>query len=374
MEPVPEPTTPTRRLFQPLPIPRPWWDRIPSTVLVLAALLMALLTVALAIPVPYAVRQPGPTVDTLGKRDGTALITISGAETYPSEGQLRLTTVSVSGSSRYRVGTLASLRAWFDSTSSVVPREVIFPEDETAQEAEERSQAQMTSSQENATAAALEALGYEVPATLTVAGVLDDGAAADALEVGDVLTEITVDAEATPLASFATLAQVLGQTPPGTEVTLGVMRDGEPTSVSLPTGDNGEGGSLLGILVDPDLDFPIEVDIGISDIGGSSAGTMFALGIMEELTPGDATGGTVIAGTGTMSLAGEVGPIGGIEQKMNGALRDGATHFLAPTDNCDEVVGRIPDGLTVVAISTLTDAWEAVEAIGRGEGDLPTCS
>lgn len=101
---------------------------------------------------------------------------------------------------------------------------------------------------------------------------------------------------------------------------------------------------------------------------------MFALGIMEELTPGDATGGTVIAGTGTMSLAGEVGPIGGIEQKMNGALRDGATHFLAPTDNCDEVVGRIPDGLTVVAISTLTDAWEAVEAIGRGEGDLPTCS
>lgn len=340
----------------------------------LTALLMGLAALALAIPVPYAVRQPGPTVNTLGEQDDKTLITISGAETYPSEGQLRLTTVSVSGGPGYPVGAIASLRAWFDSRTSVVPREVIFPEDQSAEEADQQSQAQMSSSQENATAAALEALGYEVPSTLTVAGVVDDGAAVGRLVEGDVLTAITVDGDRTTLASFAILSEVLAATAPGSEITLAVERGGESLSVQVTTGDDGEGGSLLGILVDPEFEFPIEVDIEISDIGGSSAGTMFALGIMEELTPGDATGGTIIAGTGTMSLAGEVGPIGGIVQKMNGAVRDDASYFLAPVDNCDEVTGNEPAGLTVIAVATLTEAWEAVQAIGEGEAEsLPGC-
>ena len=61
---------------------------------------------------------------------------------------------------------------------------------------------------------------------------------------------------------------------------------------------------------------------------------------------------------------------------MVGAHDTGARWFLAPADNCDEVVGHVPDGLRVVRISTLHDARLAVEAIGAG-GDaaarLPTC-
>ena len=75
-----------------------------------------------------------------------------------------------------------------------------------------------------------------------------------------------------------------------------------------------------------------------------------------------------------MSVEGDVGPIGGIQQKLYGALRDGATWFLAPQANCPEVVGNVPDGLHVAAVATLADARAAMEAIGAGEGDsLPTC-
>ncbi|MNW62441.1 Lon protease 1 [compost metagenome] len=115
--------------------------------------------------------------------------------------------------------------------------------------------------------------------------------------------------------------------------------------------------------------------IQIDDIGGPSAGTMFALGIIDQLTPEDEADGNVIAGTGTMSVEGNVGPIGGIQQKLYGAERDGATWFLAPESNCDEVVGNVPEGLNVVKIATLEDARDAMVAIGAGEGaSLPTCT
>jgi PDZ domain-containing protein len=102
---------------------------------------------------------------------------------------------------------------------------------------------------------------------------------------------------------------------------------------------------------------------------------MFALGMIERLTEGDQTNGQIIAGTGTMDTSGDVGSIGGIQQKLYGAVRDGATHFLAPIDNCDEVIGHVPDGLRVVAVATLDEAWDAVQKIGVGDDeDLPTCT
>ena len=101
---------------------------------------------------------------------------------------------------------------------------------------------------------------------------------------------------------------------------------------------------------------------------------MFSLSIIDRLTPGDMTGGNVIAGTGTMSYDGQVGAIGGIQQKLWVAHRDGAQWFLAPYNNCDEVVGHVPDGLRVVSVSTLDEAVSAVRSIADGTGDaLPTC-
>jgi PDZ domain-containing protein len=60
---------------------------------------------------------------------------------------------------------------------------------------------------------------------------------------------------------------------------------------------------------------------------------------------------------------------------MYGAVRDGARWFLAPSGNCDQVVGDVPAGLRVIAVSTLAEARDAIEAVGAGEGEsLQTCS
>ncbi len=136
-----------------------------------------------------------------------------------------------------------------------------------------------------------------------------------------------------------------------------------------------EGQTLLGVLIDPKYTFPIQVDIKIENIGGPSAGMMFSLGIIDKLTPGPMTGGKKIAGTGTIDSSGQVGPIGGIQQKLVGARDAGAAWFLAPADNCREVVGQVPEGLRVVKVSTLREARVAVEAIGEGKdtSGLPTC-
>ncbi|GMA32117.1 YlbL family protein [Litorihabitans aurantiacus] len=372
----PEPARPgSVRTFDPFPAPVRAWERVPAAAFVLGLVLALLLLLCVLVPAPYAVRMPGPTVDTLGEVDDVPLITIHDAETYPTDGELRLTTVSVAGGPGYPVSVGNVLRGWLNPAVSVVPREAVFPDGETREEADERSQAQMTSSQTSATVAALEALDYEVPADLLVAGVVEDGAAHGVVAEGDSVVAITVGGERTDVASFSALTDVLRATPPSTAVVLTVRRDDADVDLDLTTGDDGEGGSTLGVLLDPAYTFPVDVDIEISNIGGSSAGTMFALGIMDRLTPGDATGGRSIAGTGTMDLSGDVGPIGGIVQKMNGSVRDGAEYFLAPADNCGEVVGHVPDGLTVFRVATLEEAWTAVQAIGADDtAGLPSCS
>ena len=102
---------------------------------------------------------------------------------------------------------------------------------------------------------------------------------------------------------------------------------------------------------------------------------MFALGIVDELTPGDMTGGKDIAGTGTITASGDIGPIGGIAQKMEGARLAGSAYFLAPVDNCASVVGHVPEGMQVVPVATLDEAVKAVEAIAADQASsLPECA
>lgn len=111
-----------------------------------------------------------------------------------------------------------------------------------------------------------------------------------------------------------------------------------------------------------------KVTMNARSVGGPSAGMMFALGTIDKLTPGNLANGKIIAGTGTISDSGAVGKIGGIQLKMIGARDSGATWFLAPAGNCSSVVGHIPAGLHVVAVSSLSQAYDAVKAIGAGQG------
>ena len=132
------------------------------------------------------------------------------------------------------------------------------------------------------------------------------------------------------------------------------------------------GRPVMGVQVTEQYQFPFTVKFSVGDIGGPSAGMMFALGIIDKLTPMNLTNGKFIAGTGEITAAGQVQPIGGIQQKMVGARNAGATIFLAPATNCSDVKGAIPAGLQVVKVSTLNQAVDDLEAIKSGQS-VPSC-
>lgn len=343
---------------------------------------------------PYVVKSPGPTYDVLGEQNGTEIIQIldedgnsltansassSDSSGSPSsigstDGELRMVTVSEAGGPGYSVTYWEVFLAFFDDAKYVYTYESLYSDTVTAEEVSELGKAQMSSSQTSAQIAALEYLGYEVEGTTIIAGTQADTPADGLLLEGDILREITVDSVTYELAEVTMLYEVLAKTPVGTEVVVAVERDGELEEVTLETSENSSGGSQLGVYVTTEAQLPVDISISLERVGGSSAGMMFALGIINKMTEGGIVSGVSIAGTGSLSYLGEVQAISGIVQKMHGALRDGAEYFLAPTANCSDVVGNIPDGLEVYSVSTLDEAVEAVQAISAGDtSSLTAC-
>jgi PDZ domain-containing protein len=337
------------------------------------------------LPAPYAIEQPGPVYDTLGtqEQDGedVPLISIDGAETYPTAGTLDMLTVSVRGTREQRPSWAEIFSAWFDTSKAVVPIDLIYPPSVSTEQRNEQNAALMVDSQTEAIAAALGQQGIEYTREVTVAGVTEDGAAAGVLEAGDVIEsvngvavdgieELKAELAANGAESPATLV-VRSADDPETGEPSDDARSIEVTPRLAP----GSTDPVIGIGVSYGYEFPFDVEIQLNDVGGPSAGMMFALGIIDKLTPGELNGGENIAGTGTIDDAGTVGPIGGIRQKLFGARDAGADWFLAPATNCGEVVGHVPDGIRVFAVATLDEAMTAVETIADG-GDtsaLPTC-
>ncbi|QKJ19135.1 YlbL family protein [Microbacterium hominis] len=343
------------------------------------AVAMVVLLVLTFLPTDYVIQRPGPVYDTLGTAeaaDGTdvPLISVEGAETFPTEGTLDLLTVQVVGN-RDRTPTWLELAtAWFDPRRAVLPIDAVFPAGQTTDERNQQSAAMMVDSQKEATAAALSELGYDIAPIISVHSLVDESAAEGILQEGDVV----VSAEGEPVADAEDLRAIVNAGG-GAPVEIAIERDGEPMTVEVTPKEvdvDGDATWLLGITLLTDYDFPFDVTIQLDNVGGPSAGMMFALGIMDTLTEEELTGGDSFAGTGTISGSGDVGPIGGIRQKMWGALEAGAQWFLAPVENCDEVVDNVPGGLRVFAIDTLDDALDALEAV-RTDGDLdalPACT
>lgn len=337
------------------------------------------------VPTQYVIQRPGPVYDTLGTApaaDGTQvpLIEVEGARTYETGGTLDLTTVQLMGNRERTPSWLELATAWLDPSRAVVPIDVAFPQGLTAEERDERNVALMVNSQHEATAAALSELGYDVGATVEVVEVIEDSASVGVLEVGDVI--LAVNGE--PLDSAANLRSEI-QKGEGDAVELTLQDDdaedgtGERTVTITPketTDDAGETVWLIGVSPTTEYDFPVDVTLQLDNVGGSSAGMMFTLGIIDTLTPGELNGGENVAGTGTIDAEGRVGPIGGIRQKLYGARDAGAEFFLAPESNCDEVVGHAPDGLKVFRTATLDESMDILEVIADGgdTSELPTCA
>ena len=374
-------------------VPQTWRpSRRLIVLLTVLVVVVATLVAAATVPINMVIEAPGPTWNVLGSADTdgsqdsngqSSVINVTGAQTYPADGALRMTTVSVRGCPGIPVTTLDVILAWFDGNKTIVDRNTVCPESMSAQEVEQVNQAQMTSSQDAAVVAALMETGLATRMVLRVEGLAEEQTSTE-IQVGDVLTSITPEGgPATQVTDFGQLRTLLTTIPPGTRVTLGVERDGAAVEARLTTIDpkdaDGDGnpdseGSLLGLVLSARADSDIDATFGLQDVGGPSAGSMFALGIVDSLTPGDLTGGKDIAGTGTIEIDGQVGAIGGIRQKMAGARAAGSDYFLAPADNCSEVVGHEPRGMEVFAVSTLHEAVGTVEAIAAGDtSNLTTC-
>ena len=342
-------------------------------------LVVALIATVFLVPVNAVIEAPGPTWNVLdnGSSSDQDVLKVSGTETYPTEGALRMTTVSVSGCPGYPVTTADLIAAWFSADKRIVDRDEVCPQDQSAEQVEETGKAQMTASQDSAVIAALVETGKAGAMHLTVTEVTEQQTSTE-IQAGDVLETITPEGgQMTTLASFSQLRELMTTIPEGTRVTLGVRRGDQKASAVLTTIAPQEGttGSLLGLSLKISVDSPVEATFGLSDVGGPSAGMMFALGVVDEITPGSLTGGKDISGTGTIDMTGQVGPIGGIQQKMAGARESGSTFFLAPASNCNEVKGHEPKGMQVFAVNTLHEAVAATKAIASGNtSGLATCS
>lgn len=340
------------------------------TLLLSSVLGLALVLVVAVARVPYVALAPGPTYNTLGLDDsGTPVISVRGHATYADTGHLNMTTISV-----VTPMTLAqALRGWLRHDFAVVPREVIYPPDETSDQVRKQDAADFKASQGSATAAALRYLGFKGTVHVLVDKVQSDAPASGVLRPNDQITSV----DGKPVPDAKGLRALIGTRTPGQSVRLGIRRGGKDLQVTVgtvPTTDkDGTVRPIVGIETSETTDYPIQVTISLGDIGGPSAGLMFALGIVDELEPGSLTHGRFIAGTGTIDADGTVGPIGGIQQKLIGARRRGATVFLVPAANCADALSSPPKGLKLVKVSSLRGAVSELGKLASGAPTTP-CS
>ncbi|MEU9284999.1 S16 family serine protease [Streptomyces sp. NPDC048275] len=255
----------------------------PRAVAVCALPVVALLATAAFAPLPFSLTQPGMTANVLGENKGEPVITISGAPTRKTSGQLRMTTIEATGPDA-TVGLGDVVDSWFRTDRAVMPRDSVYPSGDTVKEIEQHNAAEMRESQDTATEAALSYLG----------------------EKNDV-----------------------------------------------------------------------KVTLRLADVGGPSAGLLFTLGIIDKLdgdgSGGDLTGGRNIAGTGTIDADGTVGAVGGVALKTQAARRDGATVFLVPKAECADAETELPKGLRLIPVTTLKGTVDALVALEKGTGSVPSC-
>ncbi|MCE9515754.1 MAG: PDZ domain-containing protein [Mycobacterium sp.] len=334
------------------------------TLLVAVLPIVAFGVLVAAVTVPYVALGPGPTYDTLGEVDGKQVVAIEGTETKPTTGHLNMTTVA----QRDGLTMGQALALWLSGNEQLVPRNLVFPPEKSRDDIEKSQNADFQRSEDNAEFAALNYLKY--PQAVSVENVNDPGPSVGKLQNGD-----TVDAvDGTKVATVEEFSTILKTTKPGQKIVIDYRRKNAPpgsATVTLGKGEDRDYG-YLGIAVRDAPWAPFTIDFNLANIGGPSAGLMFSLAVIDKLTTGDVNGGKFVAGTGSISPDGRVGPIGGIIHKMSTAQDAGATVFLVPADNCDEARTAAGDTMDLLKVETLTQAVDSLKALSSG-GKPPRC-
>jgi len=331
---------------------------------------IVLVLASLFLPSPFVILSPGNPQNILG-----SAITITGAESYPTTGKLSVTSVMVTDPDSYITG-FDVLYGWFDKNRAVLPRVEVYPKGESAADSKKSGAEEMSSSQTNATAAALSFLGYKTSSNLVITEVNEKTNAYKLLLKSDIV--ITVDDK--KFLSASEIMRYLDQKQPGDLVSIKVLRSGgEIITKQIKLSARDDGSAFIGVNIQQNFDFPFEVKIQLAETGGPSGGLIFALGVVEKLTQADLIRGRNIAGTGTITADGQVGPIGGIAEKIIGAKKDGVKIFLAPIENCTDIKNK--DQLTnsgskndmkIVPVATLTEAISVLNL--PTDAKYPSCA
>ncbi|MEN8235239.1 MAG: PDZ domain-containing protein [Actinomycetota bacterium] len=331
--------------------------RMPKWPFVLAGFLLAIgiaIAVAWPIKVPYYTLSPGPVYDT------TDFINVEGDQ-FDIDGEMFFLTVSLREANLYEY-----VAARISPKVDVAPRQNIRPEGVSPEDLRRENLARMNQSKTDATFVALTQLGYE-PTYIGTGALVFETVPGSAAEGGLQPNDVIVGIDGNEVAFRSDVIDGLEGKEIGDPVSLVVERpiehsdDTEMVDVELVLGPHVDDPSkpMIGILLDnnpPIIEFPVEVDIDSSNIGGPSAGMMFSLEIMNQLTEEDLTGGIRIAGTGTIRQDGTVGPIGGITQKVHGAIDAGAAVVFVPADNYNDAVAAAGDRVKLVRVATIEDA------------------
>lgn len=323
------------------------------------ALLVVLVVAGAVVPTPFVAIGRGPTYDVLGEVGGKSVITIRTLTAYhPAAGHLNMTTVSVTDG----LTGFEALRRWASPDFQVVPRSSVFLPGQNSDQIAQRNQQDFSDSQINAEGAALAYL--HLPTIVVVDGLAPDSASAGVLADGDVLLAIA----GRPITTYDDLSATLGNALPGQQVAVRYQRgSGPPQNGTVTLGKRAsDNKGALGIFPGVRPMSADEIMISLGDVGGPSAGLMFSLGVVDNLTPGDLTGGRFIAGTGTIGSTGIVGEIEGIRFKMAAAREAGATAFLVPAKNCDAARESAPDGLQLIKVDDLTGAVASIATLTSG--------
>jgi len=335
-----------------------------STRLFLTLLILA----ALFIPSPFVILAPGTPQNVLGEA-----IKISGTKTYPTTGKLSVTSVMVTDPDSYITG-FDILYGWIDNQRAVLPRQEVYPDGETAAEAVKQGAAEMNGSQINATAAALSYLGYKSASKLAVVDVNKESKAQNVILVNDQV--LTIDDR--KFENTTELLQFLDNKKPGDYVTVKVNRKGVELTKKIALSSRDDGSAFIGINIQEQFVFPFDVKIKLEETGGPSGGLIFAIGVVDKLTAEDLIRSRNIAGTGTITTTGNVGPIGGIAEKIIGARDFGVEIFFTPIENCQDISniealgqGKGEKAMKIVPVATLAEAIAVLKLPENSK--FPTC-
>jgi PDZ domain-containing protein len=332
--------------------PRRW----PIVAAVTAMALAIMTTGAWAVDLPFYAFSSGPVGDAVDAVD------VEGTEIFAPSGELMMLTVS-----GQEVNLFEAVVAGFDPDVDLVPESAIRSPDESDEDFVLRNRASMDVSTETAITVALRRLGYEITPTsdgIRVVEVVAGAPASSLIQVDDVILEVdgqivTLVEELAPLVT----ANAVGDT-----IELKIRRGEEEVSLSveLAAREDEPARPMIGITVEnlnPRFDFPFAINIEAGQIGGPSAGMMYTLAVMDLLSPDDLTRGHVIAGTGTIDIEGNVGPIGGVRQKVVAAEAAGAEVMLVPATNYDEALTARRYGMELVPVATLDEVLTALEQL-----------